>query len=292
MTLKLGIRRTFRKAAAQCGKLKLNIGPGPRFSKPGWHTLDHYLEGADISCDLRESPRLPLASHSVGKIFCSHVIEHLSDEAVDTLFRECFRLLKNGGIARFSCPDLEKAIAQYRAGMCDPENEVVTRTMREAPSHLKLLNVLSSFRADEYRGIRNEQNDTIYSGGPFATQAEVEERLSGSTLSDFAAWAHGLTPANTTYRAHINAFWPSKVVAKLRRAGFADVAISEYAQSSDDELRDPAFDNRPGISLFVEARAGGSLKAALTNVRIATLAAQEFKQRAELALGRQVPSSR
>jgi hypothetical protein len=212
MPLKLGIRRSFRKAAAEC--TKVNIGPGPRFAKLGWLTIDHYLDGASISCDLRESPRLPLPSHSVQKIFCSHVIEHLPEDAVDSLFRECFRLLRFGGVARFSCPDLEKAIAQHRAGMCDPANEVVTRTMRDAPSHLKLLNVLSSFRADEYRGMRNYKDDTMYSGGPIATAAEVEERLATSSLSEFATWAHGLVPENATYRAHINAFWPDKVVER------------------------------------------------------------------------------
>jgi hypothetical protein len=282
MTPKLGIRRAYRDAAKQ--DTKLNIGPGGHFQKKGWLTVDHYLENVDISCDLRGCPRLPLPSHSVSKIFCSHVIEHLSDEAVSNLFRECFRLLTSGGIVRFSCPDLEKAVLQHRAGLCDPENEVVTQTMRDAPSHLKLLNVLSSFRADEYLGIRNFRAGTMYSGGPIATEAEVERRLAGSTLADFARWAHGLTPDSATYRAHINAFWPTKVLDMMRAAGFRDAALSAHGTSSDEELRGPEFDNRPRISLFVEARAGGPRKAALTNLRTALLATQELRKRARTTL--------
>ncbi len=285
MPFKLRIKHTFREAA-RC--TKLNIGPGGRFQKPGWQTLDYYLDRADINCDLRTSPRLPLDSETVEKVFCSHVIEHLSDEAVDSLFRECFRVLREGGIARFSCPDLEKAVAQHRAGMCDPENEVVTKTMRDAPSHLKLLNVLSSFRAEDYQGIKNYQDGTMYSGGPLAPEAEVERRLKDSTLEDFAKWAHALTPTDATYRAHINAFWPSRVIGKLRAAGFHDVRLSAYAQSSDQELRGPLFDNRPGISLFVEARAIGLRKAAMTKARITLRAAQSFEQRAVAALRRQL----
>lgn len=246
---------------------KLNIGPGRNFRVPGWTTLDHYLAKADIKLDLRVSPRIPLPENSTSKVFCSHVIEHLEDDAVASLFRESYRILRADGYLRVSCPNVAKAVEQHRMGLCDPEAEVLTSTMREAPSHLRLLNVIASFRAPEYRGIRNANQDTEYSGGPHAEAREIEEKLSSLPLGEFASWVHSLIPADATYRAHINAFWPEKVVSMLRAAGFREVRLSAFRESADEELRGSAFDNRPGISLFVEARPRGLGKAFAGEIR-------------------------
>lgn len=283
MHLRLGIRRKLRRklrSALQDG-LKLNIGPGAHWRRAGWLRLDHYVEGADIRLDLREGKPIPLPSHSVLKIFTSHVIEHLDDRAVDVLFRECYRILRYGGILRVSCPDVEKAVLQHRLGMCDPNNEVVTRTMVRARSHHKLLNVIASFEAPAYHGIRNCRGDTVYAGGPLASEQEVEERLGKYPLGEFAAWVHSLIPGDTTYRAHINAWWPERVLDALRRAGFRDARISGFRGSSDAELREPAFDNRPTLSLFAEATATGPVKWGATagRVAVAVLSGASFRER-------------
>lgn len=101
---------------------------------------------------------------------------------------------------------------------------------------------------------------TIYSGGPIASAEEVDLRLRPLSREEFVAWVLSMIPENTTYRAHINAWWPERVLGALRAAGFHDCQVSSFQQSSDPELRHRAFDNRPGISLFVEARAWGSAK--------------------------------
>jgi ubiquinone/menaquinone biosynthesis C-methylase UbiE len=237
--------------------IKLNVGPGKTWSHPGWKTLD-VAPDADFVCDLRASPRLPLPSHSASVIFSSHVIEHLPDEAVISLFREAHRVLAYRGIFRVTCPDIEKAIQQYRKGDCDPYREVVSKPAADAPSHHRLLNVLASFRAPRYRGKRNTPR--AYVGGPFATKAVVREKVDTLSLEELVRWAVSLIPENATYRAHINGHWPAKVMRMLREAGFADVYISKYRKSRNLELRDEAFDNRPHISLFVEARAVGPKK--------------------------------
>lgn len=237
---------------------KVNIGPGPNWSRAGWHTLDFYQSTADFHCDLRESPRLPFRSCTLKTVFCSHVIEHLSDDAVRSLFEEVHRALKYDGVARFSCPDAERAIVQYRAGRCDAAREVVSRAARNAPSHLRLLNVFASFRAPEYQGIKNTPEG--YSGGPIVSEEEIRQKVDQLSLEDLTKWVVGLIPDNATYRAHINAHWEAKVVAMLKEAGFSDVYVSKHRQSRRKELRDPSFDNRPRISLFVEARAGGAKK--------------------------------
>lgn len=249
---------------------KINIGPGPRWAKPGWKTLDFYNQQADLLCDLRTNPRLPLASASTQKIYCSHVIEHLTDSAVLNLFRESRRILKHNGIARFACPDLEKAIAQHKAGRCDPNAEIITRTLRSAPSHLRLLNVVASFKSPEYRGTVNTRSGE-YSGGPFAEEAEVHKRLRSQDLQSFADWVQSLVPEDAFYRAHINAFWAEKLSSLLSEAGFTHIRISRYRCSSDAELRGSCFDNRPQLSLFAEVRATGKKKLMQTHLRTAKL---------------------
>lgn len=236
--------------------IKLNIGPGRSWSKANWQTLDFYNTDADYLSDLRGSPRLPLPTHSVRMVFSSHVIEHLSDEAVTSLFREVYRVLQYGGTFRVSCPDAARAVKQYRKGDCDPNREAVSRDALDAPSHLRLLNVLASFRAARYRG-KTSRGRAFYSGGPFASERAVRRHVKVDSLDQLGKWAVSLIPEDATYKGHINAHWPAKVVQMLRSAGFRTVYVSRFRRSRVRELRGPAFDNRPTISLFVEAQASG-----------------------------------
>ena len=48
-------------------------------------------------------------------IFSSHFLEHLFRKDADHLLRECYRVLKPGGILRISVPDLEYAVSLYAA---------------------------------------------------------------------------------------------------------------------------------------------------------------------------------
>lgn len=58
---------------------------------------------------------LPFASDRFEAIYSSHTFEHLYRDAAASLARECFRVLKPGGICRVLVPDLEAAVARYQA---------------------------------------------------------------------------------------------------------------------------------------------------------------------------------
>jgi hypothetical protein len=255
-----------QRLGSNMNERKLNIGPGRGWSCEGWVTLDFYNPEADIVLDLRRSPRLPIKSHSMDKVFCSHVIEHLCDDAVASLYAEVFRILSFNGIARFSCPDAKHAMRQFRKGkLCDPTNEIVSSAMQKAPRHLKLLNVFASFVAPTYQGKVNSRRG--YSGGPIVDRAVVEEHARSDSLEEFGRWAVSLIPEDAEYRAHINAHWADKVRRMMQAAGFARVKISAFRDSSDAELRGEQFDNRPDMSLFVEARAHSRAKKLLWRLR-------------------------
>jgi len=95
----------------------LQIGSGP-LSIPEWLNSD--LIAADIYLDV--SRPLPLPDASFSYVFGEHQIEHLSEPAAERLLRELHRILRPGGVARLTTPDLQKIVAIY-----EDRNAVVAR---------------------------------------------------------------------------------------------------------------------------------------------------------------------
>ena len=59
------------------------------------------------------SEGIPATSASVDIVYHSHLLEHLYMEEGEDLIRECFRVLKPGGILRIVVPDLERICRDY-----------------------------------------------------------------------------------------------------------------------------------------------------------------------------------
>lgn len=59
---------------------------------------------------------IPFVDNCADFIYCSHFLEHLTRQQGLTLIRETYRVLKKGGVARVSVPDLSKAIDLYSSG--------------------------------------------------------------------------------------------------------------------------------------------------------------------------------
>lgn len=95
-------------------KIKLHVGCGTLY-KENWINIDnnsdHNIEKIDINHDL--STGLPFGNDSVDFIYNEHFIEHLSREDGLKFMIECHRVLKNGGILRIACPDLDQIIHSY-----------------------------------------------------------------------------------------------------------------------------------------------------------------------------------
>lgn len=106
----------------------INLGGG-RFIRRHWKVLDykskHYNYDdnyIDISFDfnmLKNNNKLPFADNSVDIFYCSHVVEHIDDETVKIMLKECYRTLKQGGGIRITCPDIDKAYVGYKNNNCD-----------------------------------------------------------------------------------------------------------------------------------------------------------------------------
>jgi ubiquinone/menaquinone biosynthesis C-methylase UbiE len=113
-------------------KIKLNIGCGPNGQFEGFINIDNskaillakfpkikklLFKLGLISKEKFEhdwtgvrwmdaSRRLPFASESVDKIFCSHFLEHIPPNNGENVLKECYRVLKKDGIMRLVVPDL------------------------------------------------------------------------------------------------------------------------------------------------------------------------------------------
>lgn len=88
--------------------MKIDIGCGSKKLGPDWIGVDQYaMNGVDVVANFAEDP-LPFADDSIDEVYCSHVLEHLTnlnDRWERThLFNEVYRVLKKGGHAKFIFP--------------------------------------------------------------------------------------------------------------------------------------------------------------------------------------------
>jgi predicted SAM-dependent methyltransferase len=99
---------TIRKYVRNTSVPKLQIGCGYNFLN-GWLNAD--IISGDIY--LNATKIMPFKDKTFDFIFCEHFIEHISIDNSLKFLKECYRILKKGGIIRITTPDLEKLIKLY-----------------------------------------------------------------------------------------------------------------------------------------------------------------------------------
>jgi SAM-dependent methyltransferase len=77
---------------------------------PEWASETEWPENIVVH-DLRKP--LPFPSGSAAAIYGSHVLEHLYLVEAERLLRECFRVLRSGGLLRLVVPDLRAVVDEY-----------------------------------------------------------------------------------------------------------------------------------------------------------------------------------
>lgn len=89
----------------------LNLGCGQRFH-PEWTNVDFVSSGKDvIAHNLLKG--IPFSDNEFDVVYHSHVLEHFSKKEGREFMRECFRVLKRGGLIRVAVPDLEEIVRNY-----------------------------------------------------------------------------------------------------------------------------------------------------------------------------------
>lgn len=101
--------------------VKVNLGCGNRFIND-WINIDFVSNYPEVKqYDLRSG--IPLDTGSAEIIYHSHILEHFNKQAAISFLKECFRVLKQGGILRVVVPDLEQLARQYLAMLETVEKE-------------------------------------------------------------------------------------------------------------------------------------------------------------------------
>jgi len=91
----------------------LNLGSGPRgLNDSHWVNVDGYMD-TNVHYCMDFTRQFPFSNNCFDGIFCEHVFEHFTQEEGLTFLKECFRILKPGGVIRIIVPDGEKIIRTY-----------------------------------------------------------------------------------------------------------------------------------------------------------------------------------
>src|SRR5437660_3882900 len=103
----------------------LNLGCGGRYH-PAWTNIDVAAHGPGvITHDL--SKGIPLPDSSCDVVYHSNLLEHMRRADAQSFMRECYRVLRTGGVLPAGWPNPEKKPTLYRKklnaappGVCRP----------------------------------------------------------------------------------------------------------------------------------------------------------------------------
>lgn len=89
----------------------LNLGCGSRFH-PDWVNVNFTSTGPGvIAANLNEG--VPFADSSFDVVYHSHLLEHFPKSDAPMFLRECYRVLRPGGVIRVAVPDLAAMARKY-----------------------------------------------------------------------------------------------------------------------------------------------------------------------------------
>jgi predicted SAM-dependent methyltransferase len=89
----------------------LNLGCGATFHKD-WTNVDFISSGEGVIAHNLLSG-IPFKDNSFDVVYHSHVLEHFPKQAAHYFIKECYRVLKPGGVLRIAIPDLEQIVKNY-----------------------------------------------------------------------------------------------------------------------------------------------------------------------------------
>ena len=271
-----GIRSRFKRVYRACNHhifagchwlvptVGINLGGG-QWRKLGWRNLDSRhmtdIEGAHLT----PSSRLPEVDQSLSYVYSNHFFEHIDDATAQQLMNESHRILKTGGVFRVSVPDFELGMKAYRDrnhAFFDKEPwglEVRYENWEMNSVSVSLENKLTSLFVT-YENVSDQglwppwkHIPGYYSGPVIAERAEIQKNAETMNIHEFSDWLLTRLPPTFNCLGHINVYDLEKFKRMLDQAGFSKVVQSRFRESAAPVLRGPDFDNRPEISLFVEA---------------------------------------
>ena len=238
----------------------INIGAG-KFEHPYWRNVDYgsgwYAKdqhAAFVEYDLTAGAPLPFDDRSLALAYTSHTIEHVGDDAVHNVLRECHRVLRPGGALRVTCPDaglLYRTLELGARAYWRWRHPWFTGRLSDAPS-------LDAVALEDFvvREIATSKCRFYVHRKSALQPAEVRARFEELPQDSFLNWlTSGVTFDPSAPGDHMNWWTEGKLVAALQQAGFEHIYPSRRGQSLFAPLTDAGrFDRtQPVNSLYVEA---------------------------------------
>ena len=253
----------------------LNLACGTRYH-PAWVNVDLNSRGPGvIPCDLRQG--LPFTDNSFDVVYHSHLLEHFSKAFAPVFLRDCFRVLKIGGIIRVVTPDLEQIVRVYLRIL--EKLEGGSKEIQERYNWI-ILELLDQM-------VRNQSGGEIFkywSQDPLPAADFVLERMGSELLDNLSNpqiidGSESDSPEDSYQEANLDALkvgefrlsgevhqWMydrHSLKALLQEVGFKDVKVCQadesYIPNFDSYLLDIEEDGSPfkPVSLYTEARKAG-----------------------------------
>jgi predicted SAM-dependent methyltransferase len=89
---------------------KLQLGAGQNIL-PGWFNTDYFPRENIFFLDVTKT--FPIPESSFNFIFTEHHIEHISYKNAVFMLKECYKILKPGGVIKITTPDLKTSLNNY-----------------------------------------------------------------------------------------------------------------------------------------------------------------------------------
>ena len=242
-----------------------NIGAGV-FQHRYWTNIDYnsgyyaaVLPEGYINHNLMSLEALPVEDNVAELVYCSHVIEHITNDAALKLISEAHRILKAGGLLRIVVPDAELAYEACRRGdrrffyWIEPHSRprIVRRMYRVPPKNASIEQLFLHLVASQLSEIDIDQDVKK----KFSTQ-EIAMLLKTQSMEESLDLFRRRCVFKDEYAgSHINWWNSDKLNRFFLEAGFSSPRLSGFGQSRAAPLRDTSlFDNtHPKISLYMEA---------------------------------------
>ena len=221
------------------------------FPPPYWTLMD--IKKSDININF-EKTDYKINNSNLKYIYSSHCIEHLTDDAINYLFKEIFANMSEDSIFRIETPDVKKIIQDYQSQKNidylkkiqqeNFENLVLKRKMDEiyGEMHIAMLGLISCYI------------DLTHI--PVVSSKEIfEEKLHSLSIDEFCYWAISLqSKEELLSHGHINFWHFERLYDTLKKIGFSSIQKCRNNQTFNKfDLSLERF-HRRDYSLIVEVK--------------------------------------
>jgi len=225
---------------------------------PEWTSI--CIENADYIVDLETD--YDFKFNDVKYAYSGHTVEHLSNDAVQRLFKNLARSMRSGGVIRVECPDLDLLLDDYKC--VHNKDRKVTKQMLEFTAGWNLPKV-SDGRVDDVYG---QEHIKILAGivsysdprydmplPPVCSAELFNEKISTLSNAEFGDWAVSLLTPQQIRDSHLHRNWFNfdKLQKYLTDAGFSEVVRCGPRDTQHGFRMNINRTHRGWCSIYVEA---------------------------------------